>query len=95
MKLIIAALLIGMAVPATAHSWYPIRCCSGEDCAPVIRKVPAEGGKWVTSSRGTVFVPNSFRTDASRDNESHICMQTDPVVKGRMKLLCYFEPGIF
>jgi hypothetical protein len=94
MKSMIAALLIGIAAPATAHSWYPVRCCSGEDCAPVIHTVPVEGGKWVTSSRGTVFVPKTFRIDTSRDNDAHICMQPDPVTR-RMKLLCYFEPGIF
>jgi len=95
MKSMMAAVLIGIAAPAMAHSWYPIRCCSGDDCAPVTRSVPADGGKWVTSSRGTVFVPKGFPIGASQDNDAHICMQPDPVSQGRMKLICYFEPGIF
>ena len=79
---------------ADAHSWYPMRCCSDNDCAPVIRSVPAPGGKWVTSIHGTVFVPSSFSAEVSQDNDAHVCMAPDPTTAGKMNLLCFFEPGI-
>jgi len=79
--------------PAAAHDWYPRHCCSGTDCAPVLRSVSAPGGKWVTSIHGTVFVPGTFERSPSPDEQSHVCMAPDPRNPGKMSLLCYFEPG--
>lgn len=36
-------LLISMANSASAHSWYPHECCSGEDCAPIPNVTVAYG----------------------------------------------------
>ena len=80
---------------ATAHSWYPLRCCSDTDCAPVVRTEPAPGGKWVTSQHGTVFVPSTFAAEVSQDNDAHVCMRPDTRTPGKMMMLCYFEPGSF
>lgn len=36
LTLVIAAVVfIVAAVAANAHDWYPMECCSGQDCAPV------------------------------------------------------------
>jgi hypothetical protein len=38
-RLIVALLLvfaIAFAARASAHEWYPVECCSGDDCAPVV-----------------------------------------------------------
>ncbi|MBS0242147.1 MAG: hypothetical protein JSS20_08205 [Proteobacteria bacterium] len=93
MRWLLMTLLMAWTASAAAHSWYPHWCCSDNDCAPVLRTKPVEGGKWVTSRHGTVFVPRDYRIDRSQDNDAHVCMMPDPVIPGKMKLLCYFEPG--
>jgi hypothetical protein len=80
---------------ARSHEWYPRACCSGRDCAPVVRTLPAIGGKWVTSAHGTVFVPRGFVPQPFRDADAHVCMRPDDHSPGKMLLLCFFEPGIF
>jgi hypothetical protein len=39
--LIVAALVA--AIPALAHSWYPLACCGNMDCFPVARSVGGDG----------------------------------------------------
>jgi hypothetical protein len=31
----IVALVMALTAPTFVHSWYPPKCCSGQDCAPV------------------------------------------------------------
>jgi hypothetical protein len=84
--------------PAAAHSWYPLDCCSGEDCAPVENTmwvVPAGGGTprlAVTSKHGTAIVPVGFPVRVSRDDHMHVCMQFDPF--GAMEVICLFMPRV-
>jgi hypothetical protein len=35
LTLAILAALAALCVPASAHDWYPGRCCSGFDCRPI------------------------------------------------------------
>jgi hypothetical protein len=100
-----AALLWACAIPALAHDWYPLECCSSMDCAPVEhserltgpatanlfgRTPSASLGMLVTSKYGTVLVPADFPRRESKDNRQHVCMR--PTSTGQMKLLCIFDP---
>lgn len=88
LKWFAAALLIAM--PASAHDWYPIECCHGMDCAPVERVDFSTGEMIVTSKNGSVIVQASFTRRESKDNRMHVCMR--PGQGGNMRLLCVFLP---
>ena len=83
---------------ASAHSWYPQVCCSGEDCAPVDYVtwiVPIGGGAAqlsITSKHGTAIVPAGFPVRESRDDHMHVCMQFDAF--GAMEVICLFMPRV-
>jgi len=89
-------LVFGPVFFADAHSWYPLDCCSGEDCAPVESMawvVPASGGAaqlMVRSKVGTAIVPAGFPVRESQDDHMHVCMQFDPF--GAMEVICLFMP---
>ena len=60
-------------VPASAHSWYPPECCSGQDCHPV----PCETLRGEMNG-GLTYLPanTSFRANMvrpSQDAQCHIC----------------------
>lgn len=76
---LIGAIFLALALvgPALAHSWYDHDCCSDRDCAPVSLIEPAEGGEWMTSKFGRVFVPANFpkeRQRPSHDADTHVCI---------------------
>jgi hypothetical protein len=55
--LIIAALVV--AIPALAHSWYPLACCGKMDCFPVACDQLVETGSgWFYVPTGNVFKVN-------------------------------------
>jgi hypothetical protein len=69
--LIVAALVA--AIPALAHSWYPLACCGNMDCFPVACDQLVETGS------GWFYVPtgNLFRREQvqrSQDHDCHICL---------------------
>lgn len=82
------AILVG---PAKAHSWYPLECCSGMDCAPVEKAMVVPEGLIVTTVQGTVFIPASFPYRESQDGQMHACIQKE---NGETKLLCAFRPPL-
>ena len=103
------ALISGMVVSAlgtlfcggrvAAHDWYPMECCHGLDCAPVldVRNIaPISSGAAptmiVTTRSGSVAVPADFPRRESKDNKMHACMRPGPT--GRMHLLCLFIPPL-
>ena len=70
---VIVLLGLGTASPASAHSWYDARCCSGHDCHPV----PCEDLR-ALSDGSAVFLPTGvpfFRENVlpSKDAQCHIC----------------------
>lgn len=82
------------ATPAAAHSWYPISCCSGMDCAPVTNAASAPGGVLVLSSKhGTVAIPANFPRQESQDSRMHVCMRPGP--DGKMQPICVFLPPMY
>lgn len=82
-----AVILLLMLIPAFAHDWYPLECCSGQDCralsdAEVPQYVqPADGGKYLIVKWGIVVERKGY----SPDNKFHICEMPT-------KFYCLFTP---
>lgn len=72
--LVLGFLLLGLSMPARAHSWYPYECCSEVDCRPIpipateIERTP-EG--WRVKRGGFVVPFNQARK--SPDGQFHGC----------------------
>ena len=66
--LIIAALVA--AIPALAHSWYPLACCGNMDCFPVACDQLVETGS------GWFYVPtgNLFKLEQVQPSQDHLAM---------------------
>jgi hypothetical protein len=65
--LIVAAMLA--AIPALAHSWYPLACCDNMDCFPVACD------QLVETVSGWLYVPtgNLFTREQVRPSQDHHC----------------------
>jgi hypothetical protein len=65
--LIVAALVA--AIPALAHSWYPLACCGNMDCFPVACDQLVETGS------GWFYVPtgNLFKREQVQPSQDHHC----------------------
>ena len=89
LSLFLAVLFIPQA---RAHYFYPVDCCSGNDCAPVQSMALVSPEYWaITSVQGTVFFPVAKETRQSEDGQAHVCMMKNPET-GTMKPLCLFLP---
>ena len=69
--LIVAALVA--AIPALAHSWYPLACCGNIDCFPITCD------QLVETVSGWLYVPtgNLFKREQvqpSQDYHCHVCL---------------------
>jgi hypothetical protein len=69
---LIAAALVA-AIPALAHSWYPLACCGDMDC------FPAACDQLVETVSGWLYVPtgNLFKREQvqpSQDHHCHVCL---------------------
>lgn len=84
--------LVLFITPAGAHDWYPISCCSQQDCAEVtnVTYVAADLTSlplmMVTTEFGTAFVPPTLVRQKSPDNKMHACIRSN-------KIICLFMPG--
>ena len=72
LALFIVAVLVP-AIPALAHSWYPLVCCGNMDCFPVACD------QLVETVSGWLYVPtgNLFKRDQvqpSQDHHCHVCL---------------------
>ena len=69
--LIVAALIA--AIPAVAHSWYPLACCGNMDCFPIAcdQLVETVSG-WLYIPTGNVFKPEQVQP--SQDRNCHVCL---------------------
>jgi hypothetical protein len=88
---VLAAILLLLAVPAFAHSWYDTRCCSARDCEPLPDGAVTQvsGGYHVkyTGNLGfkvDVIVPHE-KALPSRDEKFHGCASVD-------RFLCLYVP---
>lgn len=99
-SLLAAPLVLALAGPAMAHSWYSAGCCSDRDCMPI----PAEAVSFdrdtltytVTLTPETHFMvtePKTWvvprhRLRQSEDGAWHAC-----VLPGSQTLQCLYQPG--
>jgi hypothetical protein len=72
LALFIVAALVA-AVPALAHSWYPLACCGNMDCFPIACD------QLVETVSGWLYVPtgNLFKREQvqpSQDHHCHVCL---------------------
>jgi hypothetical protein len=92
----LAALLLlatGPIAPlATAHSWYPPKCCAGQDCMVVERIERLEDGdERYYAGAISVVVPAEFKRLPSQDDHVHVCVYR--VGSGEYRPRCVFVPG--
>ena len=62
-----------VAIPALAHSWYPLFCCGDMDCFPVAcdQLVETVSG-WLYLPSGNLFEPEQVQP--SHDHNCHVCL---------------------
>jgi hypothetical protein len=72
MILLIVATLVA-AVPALAHSWYPLACCGEMDCFPIAcdQLVETVSG-WLYVPTGNVF--KREQVQPGQDDNCHVCL---------------------
>jgi hypothetical protein len=85
--------LVGARVQA--HDWYPLECCSGQDCAPAEAVVRQADGSYLVTSRGmSVVIPRDYAYwRRSPDSRIHVCIRR--LRSGGEYLICAFRgPGV-
>jgi hypothetical protein len=91
LKIILFVVTLVFVPPAQAHSWYPLECCSGQDCyeADFVTEMP-DGSAKVQVGQDTVVVPRSLKRRTSPDGHYHLCYRkwSDSTV-----VRCFFEPA--
>jgi hypothetical protein len=61
------------AIPALAHSWYPLACCGNMDCFPVACDQLVETGSgWFYVPTGNLF--KREQVQPSQDHHCHVCL---------------------
>lgn len=81
------------AAPAAAHSWYPEKCCAGQDCAKVDSIEKLEDGDLLFRVGAiSVVVPAEFQRLPSPDSDTHVCVYK--VRGGEYRPRCVFVPGL-
>jgi hypothetical protein len=85
------AALVASILPAEAHSWYPLECCSGQDCHEVdsVTELP-DGNAKVQVGNDSVLVPRSLKRRPSPDGHYHLCYRK---WGGATFVHCFFEPA--
>jgi hypothetical protein len=70
-----AVIVVAMlaAIPALAHSWYPLACCGNMDCFPVAcdQLVETISG-WLYVPTGNLFTREQVQP--SQDHHCHVCV---------------------
>ncbi len=75
-----------------AHSWYPQRCCGGQDCRKVDSIETLEDGDLLFHAGSiSVVVPAEFMRLPSQDNDTHVCVYQ--IGNGEYRPRCVFVPG--
>jgi hypothetical protein len=85
------AATLALILPVQAHSWYPVECCSGQDCheTDLVTELP-DGTAKVQVGSDIVIVPRSLKRRSSPDGHYHLCYrkwQDSTVVH------CFFQPA--
>jgi hypothetical protein len=77
-SLLFAVLLAGISPhSAGAHSWYPVECCSNQDCILADGMLTNhEGAKIVIVGDTRISIPHGLVARASPDGRIHVCFRT-------------------
>lgn len=76
---------------AKAHSWYPQRCCGGQECRKVDKIDFLPNGDMVMHVGWMeVVVPRNFAKQPSQDADAHVCIS---FATGTFRPVCVFMPG--
>ena len=76
---------------AQAHSWYPERCCGGEECRKVDKIDVLPSGDMITHVGWMeVVVLHNFVKQPSEDADAHVCIS---FATGTFRPVCVFMPG--
>jgi hypothetical protein len=86
-RLTTIALLVLGSSPGLAHSWYPVSCCSEQDCRPLVE----DKGETVTEAEngwrlwdGRIIARGIAKL--SPDRQFHLCETRTKTI------LCFFAP---
>jgi hypothetical protein len=73
MRIAVIAAAILAAIPALAHSWYPLACCGNMDCFPFAcdQLVETVSG-WLYVPTGNLFTREQVQP--SQDHHGHVCV---------------------
>jgi hypothetical protein len=86
-------LTTGGMLAAYAHSWYPVECCSQNDCAPADRiETGPRGIIAVMVGNRRIEIPPGFAARSSPDNQIHICFVSSLEARVPWMPLCLFVP---
>lgn len=88
LRLVTLLLALG-PVPAAAHDWYPVDCCSGHDCFPIADGAVEDlgDGRWRVRESGAILPAGKIRV--SQDGRRHLCTRTGTLAG---EPLCGFDP---
>ena len=93
LKAVFVLLMLLGTEHASAHSWYPDRCCNGHDCRKVDKiDYLADGSMLMHAGAMDVFIPRYFVQGLSEDGDAHVCavsIAVDVYIP-----VCVFMPGI-
>jgi hypothetical protein len=95
MSAVVASSVFKVAQPVAAHSWYPVSCCSDQDCEMVPAGAIRQESKgyrieYVSSTFGPIneVVPAS-QARSSEDANFHACWRKANVSP---RIICFFAP---
>ena len=78
------------AIPAIAHSWYPLACCGNMDCFPVACDQLVETvSSWLYVPTGNLF--KREQVQPSQDNHCHVCLGQGAV---RRSICAFIVPNV-
>ena len=75
MRIAVLIVVAGLAaaIPALAHSWYPLACCGDMDCFPIACDQLVETGSgWLYVPTGNLF--KREQVQPSQDHHCHVCL---------------------
>lgn len=88
LSLFLGAASLSLSEAQAQAWWYPRDCTAGPaTCNRALSVSPASRGRWISTVRGNVFVPYSFRSRRSRDGRTHVCTIRSG---GRLRPVCLF-----
>jgi hypothetical protein len=89
-RIVFAGFLLS-AANVFAHDWYPVECCTQQDCAPAETVVRRDDGSYTLTAHGmSVVIPADYpHWRRSPDGRIHVCLRKLP--SGSISLVCAFR----